>query len=221
MINIIAIIAWVRSHVKTATNIILAASIAFLLSWGIILHKNNKSLSERLEMAQTNVEAYQDIANESWQASNVLKLDIADLSNQKDSLLQELDKVREENQIKAKNVTVAATQTQAINVSNTKEVQGDIISILRDTVYTDTMQYNDLTKVYYSIGKDSVSIALDLKNTQYLYIYKQRQYKNKKSFIKRLFTFDWKKIDVCKYSITNTNPLMDTEDVRVVESTKK
>lgn len=200
---------------------VLIACVAFLLSWGVILHKSNKNLSERLETAQTNVEAYQDIVNESWQASNVLKLDIKDLSQQKDSLLRELDKVREENKIKPDNVTVAATQTQAINVNNTKEVTGDIISILRDTVYTDSMQYNDLTKVYYSIGKDSVNIALDLKNTQYLYIYKQKQYKNKKNFIKRLLTFDWKKVYVCKYSITNTNPLMNTEDVRVVESTKK
>jgi hypothetical protein len=44
-------------------------------------------------------------------------------------------------------------------------VGGDLLDILKDTVYTDTLKYNDLTKVYYTIGRDTVSIALDVKNT--------------------------------------------------------
>ena len=217
----IATIMWLRNHVKTVSNIILVSFVGFLLSTCLILSKKNKSLSESLEIANTNIEAYQDIVNESWQASNVLRLDMKKLSEQKDSILQELDKVRKERNIKAKNVTVAATQKQVVNVNNTKEVRGDIIQLIKDTVYTDSMYYNDLTKVYYNIGKDSVSIALDFKNTQYLYVYKQRQYKNKKNFLQRLFTLDWKKISVYKYDIVNTNPLIGTEDVRVVETTSK
>ena len=82
------------------------------------------------------------------------------------------------------------------------------------------MNYNDLTTVYYTIGKDSVSIGLKLKNDQYLYVYNTKEYKNKKSFIKRLFTFDFKKITKTKYVIYNTNDLIKTDSVRVVEATK-
>jgi hypothetical protein len=39
---------------------------------------------------------------------------------------------------------------------------GDIITILKDSVYKDSLQYNNLTKVYYTIGKDSVNIKLDV-----------------------------------------------------------
>lgn len=139
------------------------------------------------------------------------------LSEQNDKLIQQIDSVRKINKIKSDNLHTAATQTQTIYVNNSKGVRGDIIEILKDTVYTDTLQYNDLTKVYYSIGTDSVNIALDVKNTQYLYIFKTREYKNKKSFFKRLFTLDFKKVDRYKYKIVNTNDLLKEDSVRIIE----
>lgn len=142
---------------------------------------------------------------------------MAKLSKENDKLLHDIDSVRKVQKIKAKDVSVAATQTQEINVTQSKGVQGDIIEILRDTVYTDSLQYNDLTKVYYSIGTDSVNIGLDIKNTQYLYVYKKKEYKNKKSFFKRLFTLDFKKQTRYKYNIVNTNDLLKEDSVRVIE----
>lgn len=139
------------------------------------------------------------------------------LSEQNDKLIQQIDSVRKINKIKSDNLHTAATQTQTIYVNNSKGVRGDIIEILKDTVYTDTLQYNNLTKVYYSIGTDSVNIALDVKNTQYLYIFKTREYKNKKSFFKRLFTLDFKKVNKYKYKIVNTNDLLKEDSVRIIE----
>lgn len=139
------------------------------------------------------------------------------LSEQNDKLIQQIDSVRKINKIKSDNLHTAATQTQTIYVNNSKGVRGDIIEILKDTVYTDTLQYNNLTKVYYSIGTDSVNIALDVKNTQYLYIFKTREYKNKKNFFKRLFTLDFKKVNKYKYKIVNTNNLLKEDSVRIIE----
>lgn len=143
------------------------------------------------------------------------------LSQQNDALIQKIDSVRKENKIKAKEIDLAATQRQVFNVNTSKGVKGDIITILKDTIYKDTLLYNPLTKVYYTIGKDSVNIALDIENTQYLYVYKKRQYKNKKNFFKRLLTFDWKKLTTYKYKIVNTNDILQTEDVRIIENTDK
>jgi len=61
------------------------------------------------------------------------------LSQQNDSLIKEIDKVRKEKKIKSSNLNSAATQTQVIYVNNSKGVRGDIITILKDTTYTDTM----------------------------------------------------------------------------------
>jgi hypothetical protein len=123
--------------------------------------------------------------------------------------------------IKPKQITTAATQTQHLLVNGGKGVEVDLIEVLKDTTYKDSIQYNDLTKVYYTIGKDTVNIGLDLKNTQYFYIYYNREYKNKKSLLKRIFTLDFKKVTKYQYKIENTNDLFNSEDVRVVESNNK
>ena len=215
--NILTILKWVKTHKKIAANAVLSLCVAFSLLFGISTYKENKKLSESLEIAQNNIEAYQGALNGSQQAYNVLKLDMAKLSEQNDALIYDIDSVRKELKIKSSELQTAATQTQTIYVNKSKGVQGDIIEILKDTVYTDSLQYNNLTKVHYSIGKDSVNIALDFKNTQYLYIYKHKEYKNKKNFLKRLFTLDFKKVFKYKYNIVNTNDLLKEDDIRVIE----
>ena len=171
-------------------------------------------------MAQNNIEAYQGSLQGSQQANNVLQLDIKELQKQNDKLLKQIDSVRIEKNIKPQNVHTAATQTQTLLVSIGKDTEGDLTDILKDSIYTDTIQYNKDTYIYYSIMKDSVWVSLDVKNTQYLYIYQKREYKNKKNFLKRLLTLDFKKVNTVKYDITNTNPVFDVSNVRVIENTK-
>lgn len=140
------------------------------------------------------------------------------LKEYNDKLVQQIDSVRKKKGIKSKEIQTAATQKQFIDVNKSKGVGGDIITIIKDSTYKDSIQYNNLTKVYYTIGKDSVNIKLNVDNTQYLYIYKHKEYKNKKNFFQRLFTLDWKKIQRYKYKIVNTNDLIKEDSVRVIES---
>ena len=212
----VAIIKNLIANRKTLFKAISWLSVGLLLLFSITTYKQNKKLSESLEMSQNNVEAYQELYNDSQQASNVLKLTVEQLQNSKDSVIQKLDSVRKELKIKPKQVKTAATQTQVINVIKSKGVKGDIL--VKDTIYTDSIQYNPLTTVHYTIGKDTVSIGLNVENTQYLYIYTTKEYKNKKNFIKRLFTLDFKKVKKYKYKIVNTNDLLKNDDVRIVES---
>lgn len=221
--NSAMILSWLMSHKKIAFKALLSLLVGLLVVFSINIYKQNKRLSKSLEMAQNNIEAYQGILNGSQQANNVLKLDMSQLRNINDSLIQKIDSVREQLKLKPKVIKTTATQTQTIYVTASKGVRGqDIIkTIQRDTVYKDTIQINPLTKVNYAIGKDTVSVNLDIKNQQFLYVYKHRQYKNKKSFIKRLFTLDFKKVDMYKYQIVNTNDIIKTSDVRVIEAIDK
>lgn len=214
------IISWLLKNYKTVLGAVLGLSVALLLGWGTMLHKQNKKLSERLETAFNNIEAYQGIVSNNEKDKLTLQLTIQDMQESKDSLLQQLDSVRAANKIKPSVLTSAATQTQHVNVNGGKGVQGDLTVILKDTTYADSISYNPLTKVYYTIGKDTVDINIDLQNTQYLYTYKHKEYKNKKSFIKRLFTLDFKKVTKSRYEIVNTNNLINTSDVRVIEIIK-
>lgn len=214
------IISWLLKNYKTVLGAVLGLSVALLLGWGTMLHKQNKKLSERLETAFNNIEAYQGIVSNNEKDKLTLQLTIQDMQESKDSLLQQLDSVRAANKIKPSALISAATQTQHVNVNGGKGVYGDLTVILKDTTYTDSISYNPLTKVYYTIGKDTVDINIDLQNTQYLYTYKHKEYKNKKSFIKRLFTLDFKKVVKSRYEIVNTNNLINTSDVRVIEIIK-
>lgn len=217
MTSSLSILTWLKNHKRLAIELFLALLTASSLFYGTTVHNRNKVLSQRLEIANNNIEAYQELVNNSGQASGVLKVDVASLKDSKDSMLVKLDSIRRKNKIKAKDVTFAATQNQSVLVTKGKGVQGDLLQILKDTIYNDSLQYNEQTKVYYNIGKDTVDITIDLKNTQYLYTYKTREYKNKKNFFQRLFTFDWKKVDKYKYTIENSNPLVQEGDIRIVE----
>lgn len=42
--------------------------------------------------------------------------------------------------------------------------------------------------------------------------------KTKKNFFKRLITFDWKKKDVYKYKIRNTNDILKEDSIRIIEA---
>ena len=216
MKTIITILKYLLKNRKTLFKAISGLCVGLLLCWGITLHNQNKKLSQNLETAQNNIEAYQGLLSDSQQASNVLKLTVEQLQNSKDSVLHKLDSVRKELKIKPKQIHTAATQTQVLNVIGSKGVGGNII--VKDSIYTDSILYNPLTKVKYTIGNDTVNIAIDLQNEQYLYVYTKREYKNKKNFFKRLFTLDFKKVTKYKYNIVNTNDLLKSKDVRIVES---
>lgn len=214
----IAIMQLIKNNWRMLRNTVLGLLVASSLSFGIIYHNKANRLSEELKIANNNIEAYQDIVSDSQQASGVLKLDMNKLKEYNDKLVQQIDSIRKQNKIKSKELQVAATQKQILDVNKSKGVGGDIITIIKDSTYNDSIQYNDLTKIYYTIGKDSVNVRLKLGNTQYLYIYKHKEYKNKKNFFQRLFTFDWKKKYVYKYKIHNTNDLLKEDSVRVIES---
>ena len=214
----IAMITWMKSHYKLLLNAILGLVVASSISFGIISHNRANRLSEELKIANNNIEAYQDELDDSQQASGVLMLDMKKLKDYNDKLVHQLDSVSKKYNIKSSEILTAATQKQIIDVNKSKGVRGDIITILKDSTYKDSLQYNNLTKVYYTIGKDSVNIKLDVKNTQFLYVYKHKQYKNKKNFFQRLFTFDWKKETRYKYKIVNTNDIMKEDSIRVIQA---
>lgn len=213
----VAIMQLIKNNWRMLRNIVFGLLVASSLSFGIFYHNKANKLSEELKIANNNIEAYQDIVNDSQQASGVLKLDMNKLKEYNDKLIQQIDSIRKQNKIKSKELQVAATQKQILDVNKSKGVGGDIITIIKDSTYNDSIQYNNLTKIYYTIGKDSVNVRLKLDNTQYLYIYKHKEYKNKKNFFQRLFTFDWKKKYVYKYKIHNTNDLLKEDSVRVIE----
>lgn len=140
-----AIITWLLSHKRIAVEAFLSLCVALSISYGTIMHKQNERLTGELEIANNNIEAYQGLLNNSQQACNVLQLDMSKLKESNDKLIQQIDSVRKENKISSKGLKTAATQTQVLDVSTSKGVGGQV-TVLKDTIYTDSIQYNNLTK---------------------------------------------------------------------------
>ena len=224
--NIIAIIAWLKSHYKIVSKAIYVASVGLLILLCVTLSHKNKKLSQSLEIANNNIEAYQGVINGSQQANRVLQLDVKQLQSQNDSVIQKMNDNIKKNGIKSKQITTAATKTQTLDVTKSRGVGGYAISIKdsitnKDTTYNDSIQYNNLTKVYYKVSKDSIQIRLKLSNESYLYITKKKEYVNKKNFFKRLFTLDFKRHTITNYNIYNTNDLLKDSNIRVIEIINK
>lgn len=197
-----------------ALEAILSLLVALSFIYGIITHNKNKKLTESLELAQNNVQAYQELVNNSQQANSVLQLQLQDFKNSKDKEIQDLLQRIKDNNINVKHVSTTETQHQSIVVSKS---QNKNIPLAKDTVISDSIIYNIYTRLYYNIYKDSISTKLDIHNKQDLIVYSKKEYKNKKSFIKRLFTLDFKKVTKYKYKIINSNDLIKSDSVRVIQ----
>ena len=91
-------------------------------------------------MANNNIEAYQDALYGAQQASGVLRLDVKKLSEYNDKLVQQIDSIRKIQKVKKNEIQVAATQKQILNVNKSKGVGGDIITIIKDSTYKDSLQ---------------------------------------------------------------------------------
>lgn len=214
------ILSFIIAHKNITLKAILGLAVGSLIASCVYLRKANERLSESLEIANNNIEAYEGIINKTEEQNSQLILTNEQLEQSNDSLLCKLKEVIKENDIKLKNITSASTQTQVIYVTKEKEVEHEEpLSVILEKykTYSDSISYNDLTKVHYTIGEDTISIDLDIQNTQYLYTYKTKEWKNKKKFLKRLFTLDFKKVYKYRYEIVNTNDLINTSDVRIIE----
>ena len=55
---ILTLISQLKNHKRLAVELVLGALLALSVGYGTIVHNNNKKLSESLELAQNNIEAY-------------------------------------------------------------------------------------------------------------------------------------------------------------------
>lgn len=199
---------------RIALEAILSLLVALSLAYGITMRNNNKKLTEDLKIANNNIEAYQELLSNSQQVNNVLQLQLKDLQHSNDKQISNLVSTANKNSIKTKQIQTAATQTQIIDVTSENETN---IPLVKDTIIQDSIIYNIYTKLYYTINKDTIYTNLQVKNKQDLIVYTKREYKNNKNFLKRLFTFDFKKIDKIQYKIINSNDLIKQDSVRVIQ----
>lgn len=191
---------------------VIAVIIISVLSAIIFLQKGTIERKDAEIARQTNnVAYYQDQCSTEKQNNRILQLTIDELNYSKDSILQEINKVRKELKIKDKSLQRALT------------VQTHITDTIRDTVtlacnFTKELKPNLQTTITVIREDSNLTVIPDIKNDQCLFVTSERKYRRKyKNFISRLLHFDFKKTTAYEYQIVNSNDLINITDSKVVE----
>jgi len=176
--------------------------------------KEYKKLKTELVQETNNRRAYEDMANDVSKDNRVLRLSAIDLRQSNDKLIHSMDSLR-------KSLKIAPSKPGDVSASigtTLHDTTTVIISNPTDFKLDTLIKHNDLTLNHIKIQKDSLISELTINNTMTLFVYSQREYVNEyKNGWVRFWNFDWKKENVDRYSIDNTNKLIKNGKIRVIK----
>lgn len=203
---ITTIISWFTKNIKLVAVFIISILIAIVCFQKNQLDKKNK----QIDQINNNLEFYQEQLSNTDTQNRTLKLTIENFKQSKDSLLQQMNTVKEELNIKDKQLKQAQLQNQEIKIDTT--------FIVDNPDFIKEFKPNELTSLIITKKDSLLTAKIDIKNTQTLFISTKKEYRNKyKNWFKRLIHFDFKKRFVYNYQIHNSNPIIRIKETRLVE----
>lgn len=211
MIPVINVVNWLRKNFK----VVAVGLVSLLIATIFYQHNQLQNKNREIDIITNNIRAYEEIVSNAQDNSRVLQLTIDELNHSKDSLIQQVNKVKKELKIKDKNLTDASVINTQINDSVKTVIKEKLID------FNEELKLNDLTTIIVS-RKDSILTAkIDIKNQQIIFVEDKKEYKRfYKNWLLRFFHFDFKKVRIKNYQIVNSNPLIKVTDTRIIELPK-
>ena len=199
------IFGWFWKNIKVVAVIIISIFAAIIFYQG----KQIKEKNRQIDRVTNNTLFYQEQLSDKDKEIRTLNLSIDEFKNTNDSIIQNIVDIQKELKIKDKELKQAQSQNQEINIDTT--------IVVGDKDFEKEIKPNELTSLII-IKKDSILTAkISIQNTQTLFISNKREYKNQyKNWFRRLIHFDFKKRDVYKYQIHNSNPLIEVKETRLI-----
>ena len=199
------IFGWFWKNIKVVAVIIISILAAIIFYQG----KQIKEKNREIDRVTNNTLFYQEQLSDKDKEIRTLNLTIDEFKNTNDSIIQNIVNIQEELKIKDKELKQAQSQNQEINIDTT--------IVVGDKDFEKEIKPNELTSLII-IKKDSILTAkISIKNSQTLFISNKREYNNQyKNWFRRLIHFDFKKRDVYKYQIYNSNPLIEVKETRLI-----
>lgn len=199
------IFGWFQKNIKIMAVIIISILAAIVFYQG----KQIKEKNREIDRVTNNTLFYQEQLSDKDKEIRTLNLSIDEFKNTNDSIIQNIVNIQEELKIKDSELKQAQSQNQEINIDTT--------IVIGDKDFEKEIKPNELTSLII-IKKDSILTAkISIKNSQTLFISNKREYKNQyKNWFRRLIHFDFKKRDVYKYQIHNSNPLIEVKETRLI-----
>lgn len=184
--------------------------ISILTAIVFLQHNQIEKKNKQIDKVTNNYLFYQEQYDCKDKETRLLKLNINEFKETSDSLIQHLNTVKKELKIKDKQLKQAQMQNQ--------EIKLDTTIIVKDNDFIKEIKPNDLTSLII-IKKDSILTAkLNIINEQSLFISSKREYKNVyKNWFQRLIHFDYKKRNIYKYQIHNSNSIIKITKSRLIE----
>lgn len=195
---------------NTIRALITIVLIYFGVSNYTLRSKVNK-LDNELGISKSNIEYYQNALTNSKEENRVLQLNINDFKSSNDSLINELNKTKDQLKIK---------DSELKSVSRISTILTDTIT---DTITVDRDFYvelksNELTTIKINRKEGQITCIPEIYNHQDLFIIEEKVYRNKyKNWFQRLIHFDFKKDKVENYKIINSNNCIRVLDTRVIK----
>lgn len=199
------IFGWFWKNIKIMAVIIISVLTAIIF----YQDKQIKEKNRQIDRVTNNTLFYQEQLSDKDKEIRTLNLTIDEFKNTNDSIIQNIVNIQEELKIKDKELKQAQSQNQEINIDTT--------IVVGDKYFEKEIKPNELTSLII-IKKDSILTAkINIQNTQTLFISNKREYKNQyKNWFRRLIHFDFKKRDIYKYQIHNSNPLIKVKETRLI-----
>ena len=199
---------------------IVALSLIIAILLGTTIYQNNKIKKQDTEIGSltNNVRAYEDLKSN----NRVLQLKLSDLRDSNDKMIQSLDSTRNALKLAKKDLKQASAIKTSIKTEFVDVIKRDSSKIKADSTvincdFTLNKKLNSETSVDINVIGDSIKVKLFISNTQYLFIYSKKEWRNhRKNFFDRLFHWDWKKDLIFRYEIQNSNDLIKVEDTRII-----
>lgn len=164
MIPVISVVNWLRKNFK----VVAVGLVSLLIATIFYQHNQLQNKNREIDRITNNIRAYEEIASNAQDNSRVLQLTIDELNHSKDSLIQQVNKVKKELKIKDKNLTDASVINTQINDSVKTVIKEKLID------FNEELKLNDLTTIIVS-RKDSILTAkIDIKINK-LYLQKIRK----------------------------------------------
>lgn len=203
------IISKIKAIFYSAIAVSVIAGYLFVSS----LISSNRALKSEIAIHEQNIESYEDRLNNNIREKAILRLTAESLANSNDSILMELEKTRKRLKISlGKPGSVAANIDQSISTSDTV-----YIKLPAECEFDTIISPNELTKFKIKYEDNSLIHTADINNSQKLYVYSSREFVNEyKNGWHRFWHFDWKKKDVSRYRIENTNDQIKNSNTVVV-----
>lgn len=205
---IIAVVNWLKGNFKALT----ISFICILTVSAFFMYNQLKKKDAEIARLANNSNYYESLFDKQGQANRTLQLTIEQLNCSKDSIIEQLNQTKKKLKVKDKDLV----QAQVINT----EVKDSIKTIIqsKESDFKEQLSLNKLTTIIVSRKDSILSVTLDLKNAQTLFIEEKKVYRNQyKTWLSRFFHFDFKKDKIRKFTINNSNELIKVIDTRIIE----